>query len=246
MICLTFDTDHMTPDWMDRFLGEAPLPGRGTFFMWAPFPGLDWRGHVNEPHPHFEHLPDAPGQLKAFFKTLEHEAPRGFRAHSCVTSHMICLAAKQVGVEYVSMASPTEHLGLKPYRHPWGVWEMPIYYMDNMDFCTPENWPDLDHKPFRKGIIEDALNEDGLYVFDFHPLHIALNTPNFGYYQTIKDDLLSRRKDPWQLRSGDYGTANFYEDLCEAMDKKGIKSVSLCEALDAYKQGGDAALTRAA
>ncbi|AKQ58014.1 polysaccharide deacetylase WbmS family protein [Bordetella hinzii] len=237
MICLTYDTDYMTPEGMRQFFDTVPFPGQGTFFLWKPFPATAWHGHEIQPHPYVADLTRFGSDLQAFSASLElPHAPQGVRTHSCVYSHMVGIELYKQGYRYASMTSPLYELGLRPYRHPWGIWEMPIYYMDNMDFCTPGNWPELAHKPFSTEIFERALDNEGLYVFDFHPLHIALNTTSYEAYQDVKA-AIGRGEDPFSLRMPGRGVATYFNELCEAMDKRGVKSVTLSQALDHHLQG---------
>lgn len=234
MICLSFDTDYMTTQSIETFFLKTPIPGKGTFFLWKPFPNTDWGQHEIQPHPYVDDLTNFGGNLDKFVASLEMaQAPQGIRAHSCVTSHMVGIDLGKRGYKYASMSSPLFETGIRPYRHPWGIWEMPIYYMDNMDFCMPENWPDLGHKPFSPELIKRALSTDDLFVFDFHPLHIALNTTSYDGYQSVKA-AIARGEDPHDLRMAGRGVAVYFQELCEAMDKAGSVSQGLGDALDAY------------
>ena len=56
-------------------------------------------------------------------------------------------------------------------QHPAYPGMMPIYYMDNMDFSSGCFWKEGAGKPFSDTMIETALGDDGIYVFDFHPIH---------------------------------------------------------------------------
>jgi hypothetical protein len=138
-----------------------------------------------------------------------------------------------LGYQYVSQAHTLFQTGLRPFRHPWGVWEVPIYYMDNMDFWMPKNWPELGHEPFASEVIERALGEPGLYVFDFHPIHIALNTRNHDDYTRVKQRIVDEGTSPFDLRFPGRGVSVFFEELCEALDRAGVRSVSCSEAVAA-------------
>lgn len=234
MICLSFDTDYMTPQSIETFFSKTPIPGKGTFFLWKPFPRTNWAGHEIQPHPYVDDLTKFGSNLDSFVESLHMPLrPQGVRTHSCVMSHMVGIDLGKRGYKYASMSSPLFQTGLTPYRHPWGIWEMPIYYMDNMDFCMPENWPALGHEPFSPSLIERALSNEGLYVFDFHPLHIALNTTSYDGYQNVKA-AIARGEDPHDLRMPGRGVAIYFQELCEAMDKAGVASEGLGDALDSY------------
>ncbi len=225
MICLTFDTDYMQPNDMNRFLHEYQLPGRGTFFLWNEMKGVDWKGHELGPHPFFE-------QNKGYSEILEQFEAfvgcpcAGMRSHSCLTSHMLEIELKKRKYIYCSNKSALFQDNLSPLRLPWGIWELPIYYMDSMDFTMPEGWSCYKHKVFDKRIIEQAVGGDALYVFDFHPLHIILNTNDRQQYAGIKNKLLKERVSPYTLSFSGYGTRDFFEFLLQSMMSNAVESTS--------------------
>jgi hypothetical protein len=158
--------------------------------------------------------------------------PKGVRAHSCVFSHMIAVGLNELGYRYVSQATNLFQAGLAPLRHPWGMWEMPIYYMDNMDFCFPRNWPGIGHVPFQHEVIRIALEEDGLFVFDFHPLHIALNTRDHSDYITVKERIVNDGVSPFELSFQGRGVRTFFLELCSVMRDRGQYSQGCWDALE--------------
>lgn len=230
MICLTFDTDYMTDAAMRQFLATYPLPGCATFFAHDDLPSLFASGHEFGPHPFISDL----GRWDADIDRLAALLPRrpvGTRAHSCVFSHMIGIGLHEKGYRYVSQAQQLFDPRPRPFRHPWGVWELPIYYMDNMDFWMPKNWPDIGHQPFASSVIEQALSGDGLYVFDIHPLHVALNTRSHEDYVGVKDEIVKAGRSPFDLRFPGRGAGAFFEELCDRMRSREIRSYSCAEAL---------------
>lgn len=233
MICLTFDTDWMTEDALGIFLERIRWPGRGTFFLHADLRVLHQTKHELCPHPFIEDLRSWSSGIERMSEYLPRK-PRGTRPHSCVFSHLVATRLHELGYEYVSQAHNLFEPGLRPFRHPWGIWELPIYYMDNMDFWMPKNWPSLGHIPFRREVIERAINEPGLYVFDFHPIHLALNTRTFSDYSSVKERIIQDGISPFDLRFAGRGVGQFFEELCEAMRSRDISSVSCADALDQH------------
>jgi hypothetical protein len=120
--------------------------------------------------------------------------------------------------------------GIAPYREAWGVWHMPIYYMDNMDFSAGDYWPDQPPKPFARDLIEAATSEPGLYVFDFHPIHLMLNSTSAEAYFDRRDRF--KAGEPLsELRCEGYGAASYYHDLLALMEEAGIESAGISDAL---------------
>ncbi len=235
MISITFDTDHMTPESLSRFLQEyvSKMPGRGTFFAHADLPELLTTDHEICPHPFISDLGKWDEDLIRLESYLPHK-PRGTRPHSCVFSHMVGIGLKERGYAYVSQAQNLYSINLAPFRHPWGVWELPIYYMDNMDFWMCKNWPESDHEPFDQDIIEKAIQGDGLFVFDIHPLHVALNTRSHEDYVAAKDLVVAQGQSPFDHAYEGKGTRDFFERLCARMQEAGLRSHTCSEVLEEY------------
>lgn len=234
MICLTFDTDWMTESGMSRFLNEFPFPGQGTFFAHEAFKCLTDSVHEVSPHPFISNLGDWQQDLKSLSDTLG-KPVRGVRAHSCVFSHTIGVGLSELGFEYVSQANNLFQDGLHPFRHPWGVWELPIYYMDNMDFWTTRNWPQLNHVPFLSKLIQRAVAGDDLYVFDFHPLHVALNSRTPEDYQSVKNKITRDGISPFDLTYPGRGVRAFFNELCQEMRDAENVSLTCSQALDRWR-----------
>jgi hypothetical protein len=233
MICLTFDTDWMTDATLSEFLHRVQIPGRGTFFCHNTFSALAGTRHELGPHPFIERLSESQQQIAHLTRQFA-EPPRGLRTHSCVFSHMIGIGMFEAGYRYVSQAQHLFQTGLRPYRHPWGIWEIPIYYMDNMDFCMTKNWSQLAHVPFRDSVITAALESDDLFVFAVHPIHIALNTGTHEDYSSVKARIVAGGESPFDLRFSGRGTESFYLELCEAIDKAATRSFTCSEALEHF------------
>jgi Polysaccharide deacetylase len=230
MICLTFDTDYMSQEDLKKFMDVYSLPGKVTFFAHEDFPFLTATNHEVGPHPFITDLSTWEATTERIAKDLQYK-PRGIRTHSCVFSHMIGIGLGKLGYTYISQDQHLFQAGLKPFRHPWGIWELPIYYMDNMDFYTSKNWSAIGHVPFNRDVITAAVAHEGLYVFDFHPLHILLNTPDHAYYSSVRDRVVGKRVSPFDLRFEGRGVGEFFMELCDAMTENGERSYTCMEAL---------------
>ncbi len=235
MISVTFDTDHMSPESMSCFLSEylINMPGRGTIFAHADLPELLTTEHEICPHPFISDLEKWDTDLARLEGFLDRK-PLGTRPHSCVFSHMVGVGLKERGYAYVSQAQNLYSRNLAPFRHPWGLWELPIYYMDNMDFWMCENWPGINHEPFSQDIIDHAVSGDALFVFDIHPLHVALNTRGHEDYVAVKEKVVAHGESPFSHTFPGRGTRDFFGRLCSAMRKANVRSHTCSEVLQAY------------
>src|SRR5262249_43554249 len=139
----------------------------------------------------------------------------------------------ELGFKYTSNSSRLFLDGTEPVRLAWGCWEMPVYYMDNLDLTMAKFWPNRNHQPMSREVLLQALAGSSLYVFDFHPLHISLNTPTLEYYLRHAD-ALKAGKSPFTLRFEGYGVGTFFQDFCELMIARRAKSVPLIDALHVW------------
>jgi hypothetical protein len=244
MIALSFDTDWMQPADLERFLDENPFPGAGTFFVHRPFALAGLQGHELCPHP----PPVAPDDWTSSIARMLHDlglAPTGVRTHSALHSHRLELAMFELGFRYTSNTSRLFLDGTLPVRLAWGCWELPIYYMDNLDLTMAKYWPELCHQPLETGVLQSALAGDGLYVFDFHPLHVCLNTPTLEYYLDCQPQVRAGTS-PYKLRYPGRGVGSFFREFCGLLRTHEVSSVRLNDALERFLAGNTAVSTLAA
>lgn len=225
MIVLTFDTDYLWEEDILKFVEMFPFSGEATYFLWQPFLKLDLGDHELAPHPL---LSDTQPWLETIrdFHTRWGQSGSTFRAHSCVYSHLLGAQLAQLGYTAVSQATPLYQDGLRAYRHPWGIWELPIYYMESMDFTMGRNWSGLTHTPFDSAIIARSLEGEHLYVYAFHPLHVLMNISSYEQYQSVRHRVVSREVSPGSVSFGGRGSRTFFEELLNGMHRTRLSSHS--------------------
>lgn len=234
MICLSFDTDHMNEARMMEFLELCAWPGRGTFFCTQAYAALAAREHELCPHPYLGTDSNWDTELASMRRTFP--LARGWRSHSCVFSHTLAEQVAAMGYAYASTQDDLGNCGLHPHRHAWGLWQMPIYYMDNLDFSHARFWPESAHVPFSTSLIDAALEGDALYIFDFHPIHLMLNSHSAASYFERRD-AFKRGDDLRALRCDEPGVHDFFRQLTERMALADVRSVSIGDALNAWIAG---------
>lgn len=230
MICLTFDTDHMSGPQLRRWLAGSNLYGRGTFFCTELYDFLADTDHEVAPHPNLTPA-NWPQEIEVQRKLFP--KAKSWRSHSLFFSQPIAVDLCRLGYDCVSVVEQFGDRAAAPYRLPWGPWQMPIYYMDNSDFCNFNDMQAKGHVPFSTELIRRAVTGDGLYVFDFHPIHLELNTPSYEFYSHNRD-AFKGGGDPERLRFGGRGTRTFFDELMAAMRQYGEASVPLSLALEQW------------
>jgi hypothetical protein len=228
VIILTFDTDYMTPETMDSFISNYPQLPRSTFFVHPD--SLNWSNEFHEinEHPIIE-------TLEGYSFTTTRNAPfggLGVRSHSCVSSHLISVEWAKAGLLYQSQETRWNQKYSKPERTAWGIFDLPISYMDNQDIWMERNWQGK-HTKFSSDIINRALEGDEVYLFDFHPLHIALNTSSVEDYGKKKHKIVGESVNPWELTTTGYGTKDFFEQLLTGIEESGSSTTTCVEFVTA-------------
>lgn len=233
MICLSFDTDHLDEARMKEFLSYVKIPGTGTFFCTQRYRCLDSAHHELAPHPCL-----VAGRLwDDELQTMRASFPKavGWRSHSCIYSHLLSEWVGRNGYQYVSTADNLGQPGIKPIREAFGTWQMPIYYMENLDFSDSRFWGARAKAPFDRQKIDLAMKNQGLFVFDFHPVHLMLNTPSYEFYAAARDDF-KKGLPLTQLRYDGVGAHSFYVELVETMSRAGVESCSMAFALNEHRK----------
>ena len=229
-IVLTFDTDYLSEEELGWFIDQYELP-RSTFFLWKPFRRFHTSFHEFAPHPF---LPDNSDWKIIINRFCDNWGATStvIRPHSCVYSHQLGVDLFQMGFLGISQNWTTSQQHINPYMHPWGIYELPIYYMDSMDFTIPKNWPNIGHTPFNHSIIQRALIDDKIYIFDFHPIHIILNTSSYSQYAKVKPSILSSGVRSTELRFPGYGTAVFFDNLLQSIRELDCPTLTCGEVLE--------------
>jgi len=96
--------------------------------------------------------------------------------------------------------------------------------MDNMDLAYPKVI--THHIPLNKDLILRAINSDLPYVFDFHPLHILLNTSSPEAYAAWWT-----KGCPEGYVCKDAGIGDYFSLLTDTLAKNGALSHSLSSLL---------------
>jgi len=102
---------------------------------------------------------------------------RSVRSHSLSWGDVISQAIRSVGISTVSNCLIPEQSGmvLKPYADWYGLVHAPYFYQDSACFFFQEN-----------SSLHQLAKRDGLKVFDFHPMHVYLNSERQERYEELR------------------------------------------------------------
>lgn len=106
-----------------------------------------------------------------------HPDAKGVRSHSMMQSSIILQEFADKGLIYEANHFLPYHQNIKPFKLWTGMVRIPY------------NWEDDVHWTYGHTFESSRMNleDDGLIVFDFHPIHIFLNTENKYRYNAARN-----------------------------------------------------------
>ena len=166
-------------------------------------------------HPNFNPLisggPESrsPDRIMADLKGIVPEA-KVLRSHSMSHSGLWLNAYKELGITHLSQYYMGGVKSIQPVRHVNGLVEVPVYFADD-GYLFVE-----DHKGGNNPSVEEitSISEKSVKVFNFHPIHVALNSQGFERYDSTRKSHHSW-KEIQSVRSEGFGM----RDLLKALIK---------------------------
>lgn len=92
-----------------------------------------------------------------------------------------------------------------PYRHTKQLIKVPHIFEDDVRELYEDEWD-----------LKKYLNYKGIKVFDFHPIHIFLNSENMERYNSAREHLQNFDELKKCVNTKSYGTKDFLIDLIES------------------------------
>lgn len=177
-VCLSFDIDWAPEPVCRHLLDQLEEADVSATFFLTDSPDLNLpERHERALHPAFQDLGtgrEATAALKA-----RHPGALGVRSHCLVTSSPLNFAWRGLGLEYTSNYLLHGQPGIRPVPTPQGVVEYPVFFMDL-------SWVRLHQGRILNADPGPLLKTPGLKVFDFHPLHLYLNTASLDQFERAK------------------------------------------------------------
>lgn len=184
MIGLTFDIDWAPDQVIDDLLNLlTKYNAKATLFATHLTPvleGLDAEQFEIGIHPNFNHLLNGQGKgtnFKGIIDEIKNWFPqsKGARSHSLVHSSPMLSYLKTIGIEYESNLY-TYYQHLPAFSYVEDLIRIPYFFADDVHAMSK--------KDFSIQALE--LSHSIPNVFDFHPIHIYLNTPTIEHYEKAK------------------------------------------------------------
>lgn len=232
-IALTFDSDWINNEHLLELIETLKKNQlKATFFITGKYDCFKKPDPLFEINPHFRFNGDWTDYEESF-KQFRSIAPLsiGIRNHSLYFHERIRVIWQNEGIKYSSNNLQPLVENLRPYNITKKIIEIPIYFLDYwfMEFSGP-------HPKLKLSSLK--LNRPGLKVFDFHPIHLDLNTPNLKYYEKYKhlfsDKLKTQNTHP--VRYEGNGMSTLFQNLIKYITSNKIKTYKLKEIYQKYEK----------
>lgn len=171
-------------------------------------------------HPNFVDANDLQGPVTAL--CAAYPQARGLRSHSLFFTERLRAVYEQCEISYDSNA--IQHLtpGIRWSPIARRTVSLPIYFMDRFHLEVTAD------EPCKFSTEQFHWDDDGLKVFDFHPIHIALNTPTVDWYERAK----IHYHEPERLRdfvAPGPGTRTLLESILTHIQKRRLPTHTMTE-----------------
>lgn len=169
-------------------------------------------------HPNFNRLlcnEDTDGNFATAIKDLMEIVPDAVsaRSHSLVAGSRINQCLYENGIRYASnyFYQPDINMKVRSFKDPSGITQIPFFFEDDL-YLTQKT----------KLSIYDYLEKyDAPLIFNFHPIHLFLNSENLQRYEEAKKVYNEYGKLKRFRNTIAYGIADFFRDLVAYALEKG-------------------------
>ena len=221
MVVLTFDIDW-APDYMLEYLYKeiSREDVKATFFLTHSSQMV--KKIINNYdfgiHPNITDLTKAKEQTLQIKKLFP--PTKKIRAHKLITNSQIMKIWSEMKFRIVSNYLMLGYRSISPIQLPFGLKEVPIFFMDDLWVYGGMNTLDQEQ-------IKEIADSKSIFVFDFHPVHIYMNTCELKTYDKIKNNM-SDENYVNNYRNKGFGCNSMLRTL---IDSK-VKIYSLQEMID--------------
>lgn len=230
MISITIDTEWCPDELIKDTVSLLDFYDVSSTLFSTHKDGVDAEGHERALHPNF--LEDSGNESKILESiAVQYPEARGVRSHAMYIHSRLRSHYRQYDIVYESNYMQYLVNGVRPFWMLDGIIQFPVYFMDDMWFRSRKSPSELPN-------VTDLLSGDGLKVFDFHPIHVYLNTPSPDYYKTHKEIY----NEPDALREARFdgpGVRELFVAILEEIERSGRETKSLGELASDFRASND-------
>jgi len=144
-------------------------------------------------------------EIVDYYKRIVPEAISA-RSHSITQGSLIYDAFIKAGIQFDCNTFIPAHsnIELKPWKEDFELYKIPHFWADDFQISLNQQFN-----------IETYLNANGLKVFDFHPIHIFLNSERMERYNKSRPFLQDYKKLKGFINADSYGIGDFFRELID-------------------------------
>lgn len=221
-ICLTFDVDW-APDFVVDHVLEILYEYRFNATFFATHSTKIFNNLKNVEigiHPYITNFSEAQKDV-CYLKQLYPEAI-SLRAHSLTDSGMLNRILNNCGIKiksnYLLYAQKDIKILKMPYQ--FDLYEAPIFFIDGSYLLINR----VDNKFTINSL---GLHFPGIKIFNFHPIHIFLNTEDYSRYEDAKKYINDRNRIKSFINNNSAGIKDMFLSLLFYLKDKSIKTYNL-------------------
>lgn len=107
---------------------------------------------------------------------------------------------------------------------------IPFFWEDDLEMYNPYSTWELKN---------NLCSENGIKIFNFHPIHIFLNSRNIKNYESLKNQKSLNEYKEGEIESyrnkNEKGTENFFDDICNYIIYQQKQSYTISEIVSKWK-----------
>ena len=240
-IVISLDTDWAPAEVVDYSLSLlSKYEVTATFFMTNEL-DLDFKRHEIAIHPNFlssskkqSHSIDVDENERNVLDDLLSKFPesKGARTHSLYYFNRLNNLFSDFGIKYISNIEMPFQSNIEPFLIRNNILQFPIYFMDDFLLKNKKYFPTKYKNVFNS--TNYVNGKVGLKVFDFHPIHIFINSASEEHYQQCKEHY-HNPKALEKLRFKGQGIGTLFEDILKLLANNKIKFNTLSKLEEVYR-----------
>jgi hypothetical protein len=226
-ISITIDIDWAPDDLIITVLNKLDAHKIKATFFTTHETSVDFGRHEVALHPNYLDCKDWEEEITQLKKLFPDS--KGVRAHSLFINSRLYPIYERIGIVYSSDYVIYGQQGIKPFYMTNNVWQIPIFFMDDLHMKISQE------RGINNIFSLECLNltGKGLKVFDFHPIHIYLNTPSIDHYQESKSSYHDVEKLSNYVWEGE-GICTLFNNLLSYISANGLQTFTLNEIYTEY------------
>lgn len=232
---ITFDVDW-APDYVIDYVAEKlqNLKIKATWFITHDSPSVEKL--LDNPlfevglHPNFERNSTQGNGVDDILKNLKRivKDAKSIRTHGLFQSSKIFLKFNKYGIKNdVSILFSNESHIVPHYSKFFKITRIPYYWEDDVEMENSIDWNNA----------EEHFKILGLRIFNFHPIHVFINSENMERYVQIKENNYPNITESMLLKSKNKaaGTETFFDNLTKILSKR--KTHTINEISNIFNEG---------